>query len=217
MKKEPNLGIWRPYFAWDLISTGLLPARWEDSVQDTVEEFGFGTVLTGDGSTSREKRSGQHIPVRVVDGSAIKHSLPWLWSLYSGPLLEFSSRSFNRTLFPAIDIKSAVNINHISGEGARYEWHVDSNPVTGLLFASTCPPEQGGALVFRDVQNKRKSVVRPRSGLFICFDARQIPHRVAPVKGAFSRSSIPMNYYEDSTNQNRPPDLESQIYTPTEP
>jgi hypothetical protein len=216
MKKRGKLDKWRPYFAWDLHSTGLLPIGWEQEVSETVQHSGFGTVLTGDGSTSREKRIGQHIPVRVVEGTSIKNELPWLWSLYTGPLLEFSSTSFNRKLFPSIDVKSAVNINHIFGEGARYEWHVDSNPVTGLLFVSTCLPKEGGALVFRDAKNKRNSIVRAQSGVFICFDARQIAHRVAPLKGTFARTSIPMNYYESASDQMRPSDLEAQIYTATD-
>lgn len=208
---------WRPFFTWNLNTTSLLPSNWQSQIDDVVERFGYETVLTGQGSTSREKRSNQYIKVVIVDGLIIRPFLPWLWSIYNGPLLDFASSSFGRPLFPAEDEKSAVNINNLTGNGARYEWHVDSNPVTGLLFASTCPPEQGGGLVFRDIEGKRNAIVRPTAGVFICFDAREIPHRVAPLKGDISRTSIPMNYYETADSQARPSDLEAQIYSTSNP
>jgi hypothetical protein len=109
-----------------------------------------------------------------------------------------------------------VNINQLAGRGAQYEWHVDSNPITGVLYATDSDNGLGGSLVFRDDQNGQKSVFRPKAGTFICFDAREISHRVAPLRREGERVSLPMNYYHSATDQPRPPDLDSQIYTPAE-
>lgn len=203
---------WRPYYQWSLKETGLLPNRWEAQVRSVVRRYGIDTVLSGEGSTSREAKTDQKIAVRVADGNVVKRRLPWLWELYEGPLLDFASKQFGRRLYPANLVHSAVNINYLSGVGARYEWHVDSNPVTGLLFATTCEGGLGGSLVFK--KRSRRAIVRPRSGVFICFDARQIPHRVAPLRKGGERISIPMNYYLSATEQLRPADLDEQIYTP---
>ncbi|WP_156886819.1 2OG-Fe(II) oxygenase [Pleomorphomonas oryzae] len=211
-----SYSTWRPYHSWDILGAGLLPPHWDNQISHTIREHSIKTILTGEGSTSRETKKNQKIPVYVVDGSSINASLPWLMTLYAGPLLNFASRCQGKELFVAVDQKSSVNINHIEGIGSRYEWHVDSNPVTGLLFCTTCNPRMGGALVFRNVDEKRNAVVWPRKGLFICFDARNIPHRVAPLRGHFSRISIPMNYYDSNSVQKRPDDLDVQIYTPSE-
>src|SRR5258708_19453218 len=74
--------------------------------------------------------------VRVADGIAVRQHVSWLWELYNGPLLDFSAACFERPVYAANLLHSTININELSGKAAQYEWHVDSNPVTGLLFAT---------------------------------------------------------------------------------
>lgn len=205
---------WRPYHALDLNSLKVLPRHWQRDVRAVVRQRGFETILTGAGSTSREARGNQRMVVRVADGLAVKQALPWLWDLYEGLLKEFASRSFNRQLYAANLLHTGININLLEGRGAQYEWHVDSNPVTGLLFATTAKPGLGGSLVFKHKEGHR-ALVRPVAGRFICFDAREIEHRVAPLRLDGERISLPMNYYESQTEQRRPADLDVQIYTPS--
>lgn len=193
-----------------------LPKNWISQIEKLSLDKGYKTVLRGDGSSSRERRPGAEMLVRVSDGLAISDSLPWLWDLYLYELREFSERSFGRSLFPANRLESAVNVNHLSGTKSRYEWHVDTNPVTGLLFVSTLRAEDGGALVFRNTQARTNRIVRPKAGLFICFDAREIEHRVAPLRRPVDRISVPMNYYESIENQPRPDDLDTKIYSPVQ-
>lgn len=207
---------WRPYHPLDLSVMGVLPRHWQRDVQRVVRELGFDTVLTGSGSTSREARGNQRMVVRVADGRAVKDRLPWLWSLYDGLLRDFCAKCFGRAIYPANLLHTAVNINQVAGRGAQYEWHVDSNPVTGLLFATTCDRGLGGSLVFRH-RSGRRAIVRPRAGTFICFDARDIEHRVSPLRRDGKRISLPMNYYDSPTEQSRPLDLDPQIYTSTQP
>jgi 2OG-Fe(II) oxygenase superfamily len=201
----------KPYAGLDLSDSTLLPRDWESQVRAVAATCGFDTILTGEGSTSRETKPRRRMRVRVADGIAVKASLDWLWKLYAGRLLEFSSRWLGRQLYIANDLRSAVNINVLRGRGAQYEWHVDSNTVTGVLFVTTAGPGAGGSLVFAKPGAPR-SIVRPRSATFICFDAREIPHRVAPLRGG-DRISIPMNYYDSATEQPRPEDLDRDIYS----
>lgn len=195
-------------------SLSKLPKDWIAQIHKLSLDRGYQTALGGDGSSSRERRPGAQMLVRVSDGLAISERLPWLWDLYVNELLEFSERSFERSLFPANRLESAVNINHLAGKKARYEWHVDTNPVTGLLFVSTLGIGDGGSLVFRNTRTRTNRIVRPKAGLFICFDAREIEHRVAPLKRPVERISVPMNYYESIESQPRPDDLDSKIYSP---
>ncbi len=190
-----------------------LPKGWQRQVRNVVRECGFNTVLTGSGSTSRETRENQQMAVRVADGRAVKDRLPWLWDLYNGLLKDFCATSFGRPIFPANLLHTAVNINQLAGRGAQYEWHVDSNPVTGVLFTTNSGNGLGGSLVFRH-QSGQRAIVRPRAGTFVCFDARQIEHRVAPLRRHGERISVPMNFYDSATDQPRPSDLDPQIYTP---
>jgi hypothetical protein len=206
---------WKPYYALDLAGTAYLPTGWQEDVRSVVRECGINTILTGAGSTSRERRADRIIPVRVADGCAIKMHLPWLWNLYNGVLKEFCATSFRKPIFVANLLHTTININQLMGRGAQCEWHVDSNPVTGVLFVTDSDQGLGGSLVFKDDLGRR-AVVRPKAGMFVCFDARQIPHRVSPLRRDGERISLPMNYYDSATDQPRPPDLDNQIYTPVE-
>jgi hypothetical protein len=201
---------WRPYYQLDLSAAGLLPLGWAAQIRAISAEFGVDTMLTGEGSTSREPIKDVQLPVRVVLGGSIRASLPWIWQLYCGTLLEFSARSFARTLFIANKTDTAVNVNHISGAGARYEWHVDTNPVTGLFFATDSEPSSGGALIFKHPDGTIARIYG-KAGTYVCFDARDIEHSVEPLQGG-DRITLPMNYYESALDQPRPTDLDDQIY-----
>ncbi len=207
-----RLPPWKPYYEFDAQAQGLLPEGWQAKITEVIRDVGYLTVLTGDSATSREKNASVSIEVVVADGRSVKSALPWLWELYAGEFMEFAAKAFARRLYPANDVRSAVNVNSISGVDGRYEWHVDSNPVTGLLFVSELGVSDGGALVFRDRVRKLNAIVRPRPGRFLCFDARDIPHRVAPLRKEIQRISVPMNYYESSTDQPRPGDLDEKLY-----
>ncbi|MBB4188692.1 hypothetical protein GGE07_005371 [Sinorhizobium terangae] len=60
---------------------------------------------------------------------------------------------------------------------------LDTNPVTGLLFAETLGENEGGALVFN--KNGEEFRIQPQRGMFYCFDARDVPHAVEPLRGFF--------------------------------
>jgi hypothetical protein len=202
---------WPPYSS---VTLGLqdLPSDWIYQIEQTIEKAARITELRGDGPTGHEASDAQAMIVKVVDGYAVRENLPWLWDLYASSLRQFCETVCGKALYLANDIVSSVNINLLEGEGARYERHVDSNPLTGLLFATTLEGSKGGQLVFQHPETGELAQVEPRLGQFLCFDARRIVHWVAPLGGLHTRISIPMNYYESAAQQDRPDGLNEKLY-----
>lgn len=197
----------------DLTKADWLPQDWLHQIHVVVATHTVQTVLDGKSSTSREAAEASPISVGVVTGEIIRSRITWLFDLYAGPLLEWSSTVTGEPLSIAEDVGCSVNINVIRGTGSGSERHVDSNPVTGLLYASTLSEGDGGATVFDHPNGSDK--VYPREGLFIAFDATDTPHYVAPLKRELTRLSIPMNYYRRGHSQARPADLDSYLYSGT--
>jgi len=202
---------WAPYSAWNLEEAELLPKAWLNDVLRVVSQHEQKTILDGRSITSREPSGGVSIEVGVVSGNAIQRHLPWLFALYANELRVFASRVAGAEVYISNDLASSININVLRGECARYEWHVDSNPLTGLLFVTSHPAGSGGELLFE--KPPFRCVVRPVAGTFIAFDARAIPHTVMPLEDDGLRMSVPMNYYLSPTDQSRPADLDGYLYT----
>ena len=203
------------YKAFDLDALGLLPSNWVSEIQRTVDSHRADTLTNGTSMTSREPSGSSPITVRVVPGDAVKEVLPWLHELYVGPMVSMAEEFAQTKLYSANDVRSGVNINLLTGHGARYERHVDSNPMTGLLFVSTLEPEQGGSLVFE--ADSGDQVVQPKSGIFLAFNATNIVHYVAPLQGNVQRISVPVNFYLSRDDQPRPSDLDEYLYSSVEP
>jgi len=198
------------YHAFDLDALRLLPAGWVAQVMAVADQFAAFVHLEGDSPTSREPAGTAGSDYYVVTGDIIQAELPWLHHLYTTELAALASRAAHKAVQPSTQLKSGININVVRGVGARYEWHVDSNPLTGMLYVTTHTADDGGELVFRPAE--RDTIVHPRSGLFIVFDARAIPHAVLPLKRDQVRLSIPMNYYDVGQAETRPPELDAYIY-----
>lgn len=206
-----------PIYAGDV--SPLLPQTWTEEVLVLASRYGFRSELDGGSTTSRESAFGERITstLNVVDGEIIESALPWLWDLYHGPLLDLGNQLGLGSFSPSAATVSAININ-IQSAGERYEWHVDSNPLTGLLFVSTLAPEEGGQLIFRSdpmgrARNDKWEVkIQPSAGMFYMYDARGAAHTVEPVQRLQSRLSIPMNYYLSEGGPPRPTDLDGYLY-----
>lgn len=198
------------YASFDLIKLGFLKGNWFEEIKQVAEEFSYYTKLDGKSSTSREPADSEGAEVFVVEGDTIKEKLPWLHSLYQNEFLEFANSNFQGKYDFAENIKSGTNINLLKGKNARYEWHVDSNPLTGVLFVTTHNEGDGGELIFK--LPTETLTIYPKSGTLILFDARQIPHTVLPLQKEGIRISVPLNFYEKGQPQIRPDDLDSYIY-----
>lgn len=206
-----------PIYAAEISS--LLPSGWQAEIQAVVSLHGFHSKLDGGSVTSRDGvfQAQESSQITVVDGRAAAAGVPWLLDVYRGPILDMANALGLGRYRPSQAIHSAVNIN-CQRDGERYEWHVDSNPLTGLLFASTLDAGQGGQLVFREDPLASGSSedwelrIRPRLGVLHLYDARAVAHTVEPVLGDRMRLSIPMNFYFANDSEHRPGDLDDYLY-----
>jgi hypothetical protein len=195
-----------------------LPATWRDQVLACARAHSSWQKLDGSSVTSREVDFGEHgvSEVGVVPGDVVEAELPGLVDLYRGPILDLANSLGLGRFTTALDTRSSVNINSLP-RGSRYEWHVDSNPLTALLFVTTHEPVEGGALVFRpdprrDPDATWEHVVHPVSGDLLIFDARRAAHAVTRLEGAEVRVVVPMNYYLEGEEVDRPADLDVYLY-----
>lgn len=198
------------YASFDLISLGLLPKNWNLHIKKVAEKYSYYVKLDGKSSTSREPEDTKGAEVFVVEGDVIADKLNWLHNLYQKEFLDFANKNFNGLYDFSENLKSGTNINLLKGKNARYEWHVDSNPLTGVLFVTTHKKNDGGELVFK--LPTETLTVYPKSGTLILFDAREIPHTVLPLQKEGIRVSVPLNFYNRGQVQTRPDDLDSYIY-----
>lgn len=198
--------------AIDLNDLGILPKDWIQSIGELVQNYGIKTLLDGTSATSRVESGIGPSNVTIVPGDTIFLHQRWLYDLYSTCFLQHASKLSSSPLRIAMDLTSSININSLDTIGSSYECHVDSNPITGLLFASSLSEEDGGQLVFKTPTNLRITVT-PQAGLFLAFDATQTPHFVSPIKSNIRRISIPMNYYTPESESKRPNSLNNYLYT----
>jgi hypothetical protein len=201
---------------WRFDVSAWLPDDYAEQCLEVSREHGRLQRLTGHCSTSRSRAFGDDTVHNVVvtDGLSAMDRLPWLEKLYSDAFLHLANRIAGAGTYRCSDNKQvALNINCLP-VGEMYEWHVDSNELTGLLF---CPTGDftGGELMFRaDPASGDEWVVtvRPEPGLFLLFDARPVPHCVRPC--SVERVTVPMNYYLMSSDESslRPHDLDAYLY-----
>jgi hypothetical protein len=207
------------YKEFDLMDQ--LPDKWQSSIIDLVDREVKSKVLVSSSVTSRELSSDVSIPVMTVGGRTIRKQLPWLFGMYEGLFREIAQTLTHEPIALAQDDRYAVNLNVQRGNQMRYECHVDSNPIEGLLYVSTQIPGDGGELVVtsnpeaRGVEAISKESVRiyPKAGKLVFFDARAHPHFVAPLRlPTDTRIVVAMNYYLPSCPESsRPPDLNRHL------
>lgn len=199
----------RPYVDIDVRLLDILPDEWVQDVMAAVEAQARRVVHNLPSSTSRQGWTG--LDYRVVDGNTVRTVLPWLWVLYQHDLRQLVERAVGQRVRVAQDVRSAVNINVLDSD-SRYDWHVDSNSLTGLLFVTTSEPGAGGELLFA-LGGGREQQILPSCGRLLVFDGRDVLHTVRPPLSRYGpRISIPMNYYLHHDLEQRPDDLDRFLY-----
>ena len=108
-------------FSVNLEELGLLPNNWFDSVKEIADLYSYRVFLDGNSSTSREPNDSNGVELFMVDGDVIKRELSWLQKLYCSDLLKLAKDKFKKIYTIALDEKCGININYLSGKGARYE------------------------------------------------------------------------------------------------
>jgi hypothetical protein len=173
---------------------------------------------------SRESRDVQHIFRGRVHASDVRRNLPWLYRLYRERFLELAQEACAEPVRAARDDRYGIVLNVQRGAEMRFECHVDSNPLTGLLFCTDHLAGAGGELVFAHDQaaadinavERDCSVIRPHAGHMIFFDGREHPHYARPL---LSRSDVRivavMNFYTESFPEStRPQELNHHLFGP---
>jgi hypothetical protein len=102
----------------------------------------------------------------------------------------------------------------------RFECHVDSNPLTGLLFCTD--HEAGGELIVAHDPSasgiaeieQNCSAIRPNAGHLVFFDARHHPHYARPLLSESDTWVLAdMNFYTKSYPEStRPRELNRHLY-----
>jgi hypothetical protein len=122
---------------------------------------------------------------------------------------------------PAFDDRYGVVLNVQRGNAMRFECHVDSNPVTGLIFFTDHPAGGGELVVAHDpgavgieAVERDCSVIRPQAGQLIFFDGKTYPHYArALLSESDMRVVAVMNFYTGPCPEStRPPGLNHHLF-----
>jgi len=212
-----------PSFSWTTFDvTSQLPRNWRQDIgaaiaEADLREFPRTPIL------SREAADVAKIPRGRLHAGQVRQCLPWLYECYRGFFLELARTTRTEPVRTAVDDRYGVVLNVQRGTTMRFECHVDSNPMTGILF---CTDHQagGGELV---VGNNRDaagiadveqdcSVIRPHVGQLIFFDGSQHPHYARPLLSESDMRIVAvMNFYTESRPEStRPPELNRHLFGP---
>jgi hypothetical protein len=207
-------------FQWTTFDvTGSLPMDWRReigavAVDADFRDFPRTPVLT------REAPKVPHIARGRVHADQVRDRLPWLHAAYRGDFLTLAGQACPERVVAARDDRYGIVLNVQLGTTMRFECHVDSNPLTGLLFCTD--HAAGGELVVShdsaaadvDAVERNCSVIRPHAGHLIFFDARDHPHYARSLMEASdTRIVAVMNFYTESCPEStRPAELNKHLY-----
>jgi hypothetical protein len=207
-------------FRWTTFDmTDSLPLNWRREISAVADdadfrEFPRTPVLT------REAPEVPYIARGRVHADQVRDRLPWLHAAYHGDFLRLARQACPERVVAARDDRYGIVLNVQQGMAMRFECHVDSNPLTGLLFCTD--HSAGGELVVAHDQaaadiaavERNCSVIRPHAGHLIFFDARDHPHYARPLTVASdTRIVAVMNFYtESSPESTRPAELNKHLY-----
>src|SRR6266404_2791168 len=146
--KTENRDKCQTEFTWKEFKVeSFLPKAWDKQIVSFALKHSVLRRLTPTSVTSRESSQALKIPVLTVGGKKIKEGLPWLFDLYRGTFRDLGQTCVSEPLSIAQDVRYAINLNVQRGIKMRYECHVDSNPLEGLLFVTTHRAGAGGEFV----------------------------------------------------------------------
>jgi hypothetical protein len=209
-----------PRFCWITFDLNeFLPPGWQEDVREAaanaeIREFPRTAIL------SREATEVQRIRRGRLHSDQVRYHLPWLHAAYRGEFLDMAREAWDEPVAAAQDDRYAVVLNVQRGTKMRFECHIDSNPLTGVLFFTD--HFRGGELIFAhdtgaaDIAAVEQdcSVIRPHSGHLIFFDARNHPHYARPLAAENDlRVVAVMNFYTESCPEStRPSELNRHLY-----
>ena len=211
-----------PGFRWTTFDlTSWLPRDWQQDIIAAAMEADFRDYPRTP-VLSRESANVFFISRGRVHAADVRRNLPWLYRFYRGYCRDLAEAACDEPIMPAVDDRYGVVLNVQLGTEMRFECHVDSNPLTGLLFCTDHPVGAGGEIVFAhdpaaaDLGEVERecSVIRPHVGHLIFFDGRRHPHYARPLVSASDvRVVAVMNFYTESCPESaRPPELNRHLF-----
>jgi 2OG-Fe(II) oxygenase superfamily len=219
MSKGPGMLSTFCWQTFDLSSK--LPDGWQQELADAAtgadfREYPPTPILT------RESASVRSISRGRLHAADVRRRLPWLYESYRNYFLELAREACTEPVMAALDDRYGIVLNVQHGTTMRFECHVDSNPLTGLLFCTDHHTGAGGELVFAhdraaaDIGAVERgcSVIRPQAGHLIFFDGRKHPHYARPLTSESKlRIVAVMNFYTMSCPEStRPPELNRHLF-----
>jgi hypothetical protein len=211
-----------PHFRWTTFDVrDLLPSDWQQDITIVASNADFRNfprtpILT------REGGDVPHVSRGRVHADTVREKLPWLYDAYRTRFLDLAEEvTGGDPVRTAADDRYGIVLNVQRGTKMRFECHVDSNPLTGLLFC-TDHPGGGGELVFGNDTSATEvsaveqscSAIRPQAGHLIFFDARQYAHYARALKSEHDlRVVAAMNFYTGSYPEStRPRTLNEHLF-----
>jgi hypothetical protein len=195
--------------------TGQFPEGWQEDIGAVAEEADF-RAFPSTPILSREAADVPYISRGRVCASQVQQRLPWLYKLYRDHFLELAGRAWGEPIEAALDDRYGIVLNVQRGNTMRFECHVDSNPVTGLLFFTDHPAGGGELVIGHDPEavgieavERDCTLVTPQAGQLIFFDGKTHPHYARELSGDSDvRVVAVMNFYTRSCPEStRPPEL----------
>jgi 2OG-Fe(II) oxygenase superfamily len=209
-------------FRWTTFDlTRRLPENWQHDIGVVAAEADF-RAFPRTPVLSREAENVVRISRGRVHADRVRLSLPWLYRFYRGCFLKMAREACTDRVVAALDDRYGLVLNVQRGTEMRFECHVDSNPLTGLLFCTDHSAGAGGELVIAhdsaaadvDAVERDCSVIRPHAGHLIIFDGKQHPHYARPLTSESDmRITAVMNFYTESCPEStRPPELNRHLF-----
>jgi hypothetical protein len=208
-------------FSWSTFDvTNKLPDSWQDDIRAVAAEADF-RKFPRTPFLSREADNVTHIERGRVHADAVQQGLPWLYKLYRTDFLDLVIEAGEEPIEAALDDRYGVVLNVLRGKNMRFECHVDSNPVTGLLFLTDHPAGGGELVVGHDpaavgveALERDCTVIPPQAGQLIIFDGKTYPHYArALVSEPEMRVVAVMNFYTGACPEStRPQGLNTHLF-----
>ena len=200
--------------------TRLLPLDYPDNIKVVAADADFRDYPRTP-FLSREADDVTHITRGRVRADKVRSRLSWLYKLYRSEFLERAEEAWGEPIKAAADDRYGIVLNVQQGNTMRFECHVDSNPLTGLLFF-TDHPAGGGELVVGDdpdavgveTLENHGSVIRPQAGQLIFFDGKTYPHYARILRSESDMRVVAvMNFYTESCPEStRPSKLNHHLF-----
>src|SRR5438445_185966 len=123
-------------FRWTTFDlTGRLQPGWQRDIRAVAADADF-REFPRTPVLSREAPDVLHIARGRVHADQVRRRLPWLYNAYRHEFLELAREAFPEAVYAARDDRYGIVLNVQRGTEMRFECHIDSNPLTGLLFCT---------------------------------------------------------------------------------